>query len=302
MTPRALLPLLVLLAGLAACTAPPPACGLTRLAELPLQGSDGRPMIALPIAGQTAHMVIDTGLSGVALTPAAVARLGLRRNRAHRVSMAGVGGASSAFPAIVTGLAIGPATLPPFDAAVLPATRDHPAGPGADGLLGTAVLRQFDIDLDMPQHRVTFYRGTPCPHVPLPMPGPATVLETAQTAPQLHLVLRLELDRQPHLAMLDTGARRSLVIRSATTLSAAALLADRRVILSGVGPGRTMARLHRFDSITIGSDSFARPYLVVLDDPGLEASVVLGTDYLALRRMFISYSTDRLYIQRPPPH
>lgn len=291
-----------LLLALAGCATPRGACGLAKVAELPLLASDGRPMIEVPIAGRPARLVIDTGLAGIALTDAAVARLGLRRDTTRRFRLAGIGGSSSALPARVTGLAIGTEALPDFDAAVLPAARAEPAGPGADGLLGTAVLHRFDIDLDMPRHRIAFYRGRPCPGVKLPMPGPATVLETAQTEPQRHLVLRLEIDGQPHLAMLDTGARRTLVSRQATTLSEAALAAGRPIILTGVGPGQVLARQHRFDSITIGFDSFARPSLVVLDDPGIEASVVLGTDYLALRRMFISYSTDRLYIQHPPPH
>ena len=40
----------------------------------------------------------------------------------------------------------------------------------------------------------------------------------------------------------------------------------------------------------------------MLDDPELEFDIVLGMDYLQLRRMFISFSTNRLYIQRPPAH
>ncbi|MBN8890539.1 MAG: hypothetical protein BGP12_06315 [Rhodospirillales bacterium 70-18] len=293
-----------LLAGLlAACAAPaaPGQCGLTLASRLALQPRGGLPMLSVGINGHTARMVLDTGAAGMVLNQEAVIRLGLRSDPRAVIGISGVGGESHQFAAIVTGLRLGGLALPDQRAAVLSAGLKPLDGERPDGLLGMDVLRRFDLDLDLPHSQLTLYRGRPCPDQPLPMPGPATVVEAAITN-QGHLVMRAAVDQRPVLALLDTGARATVLSARAAGVPAGVLAADPPATLVGVGPAPVIARRHRFASATIGGETFADPVLIVLNDTPPDHDLIVGMDYLHARRLWISPAAGRIYVQRPPPH
>lgn len=57
------------------------------------------------------------------------------------------------------------------------------------------------------------------------------------------------------------------------------------------------APLHTFDAFRIGHEQFNHPRMGVVDFPAAEADMLLGEDYMHLRRFWLSYSTHKLYIQ-----
>jgi predicted aspartyl protease len=294
---RALLPALGLLAALSACTALPTTCGLTQVADLPLLAGDRQALVDIGINGHTAHMLLDTGAGHSVLTRAAAMRLGLRMKPGVITASQGVGGITRDFAVTVTGLRLGALALPDRQTDVVPTRLSAPGGAtGPDGLLGMDILGMFDLDLDFARQHLTLYRGPACPDVPLPMPGPATVVETALT-PQGHLVMRAALDGRPVLAMLDTGSQHSVVTARAAALSPEALAADPPVNLFGVGPGTAAARLHRFASITIGRETTPAPRLVVLDAAPSDYDMIVGMDYLSGRRLWISAASGKIFLR-----
>jgi predicted aspartyl protease len=284
-----LLPLL-----LAACGNPH--CGLTPVATLPIALTRAQPLVEIGINGHTARVLLDTGAAHSVLTRAAAMRLGLRMKPGVITASQGVGGISRDFAVIATDLRLGALAL---GDRVTDVVRDRigvPGGPGPDGLLGIDILRAYDLDLDFARRTLTLYRGPACPDVPLPMPGPATVVETALSA-QGHLVMRAALDGRPVLAMLDTGSQHSVVTARAAALSPAELAGDRKVTLFGVGPASADAYLHRFASITIGRQTIRDPRLIVLDSAAPDYDMIIGMDYLAGRRLWISAATGRIFLR-----
>lgn len=289
-----LLLLALLLPLLAACGNT--TCGLTKVAELPLITANRQALVDIGINGQTARLLLDTGAGQSVLTRATAMRLGLRMKSGVVVPTHGVGGTSRDYPVIATDLRLGALALPDRVTAVVPDRIGTPGGSNPDGLLGMDILRAYDLDLDLAQHRLTLYRGPACPKVPLPMPGPATVVETALTA-QGHLVMRASLDGRPVLAMLDTGAQHSVVTTRAANLSPAALAADPIVSLFGVGPNSAAAHMHRFTSITIGRETIPTPALIVLNSTPPDYDMVIGMDFLSDRRLWISAATGRIFLR-----
>lgn len=292
--PNPLLLISLLLPLLAACATP--SCGLTQAASLPLHIANHQPLVDVGINGQTARMLLDTGAAHSVLTRAAAQRLGLQMKPGVVTASQGVGGISLDYAVTATGLRLGPLALPDRQTDVVPTRIGTPGGSAPDGLLGLDILRQFDLDLDFAAQRLTLYRGPACPHTPLPMPGPATVVETALSA-QGHLVMRAALDGRPVLAMLDSGSQHSVVTNRAAGLSQETLAADRPVHLFGVGPGMATAHLHRFTSITIGRETIANPLLVVLNTTPPDYDLIVGMDYLSGRRLWISAASGKIFLR-----
>lgn len=292
-----ILALVLLLPLLAACGNT--ACGLTPVAELPLHAENRQALVDIEINGQPARMLLDTGAGHSVLTRAAAMRLGLRMRPGTIIASQGVGGISRDFAVTATGLRLGALALPDRLTAVVPGRLGTPGGTTSDGLLGMDILRDYDLDLDFARQHLTLYRGPACPDTPLPMPGPATVVETALTA-QGHLVMRAALDGRPVLAMLDTGSQHSVVTTRAAALSPEALADDPKVKLFGVGPGSAAAHLHRFASITIGRETIPAPLLIVLDSTPPDYDMVVGMDYLSGRRLWISAATGKIFLRTAP--
>ena len=79
---RLILPLLLLLLGLAGCAAPDN-CALVPLADMPLDLRQNLMFVTAGIAGKPVRLLVDTGAERTVLTEATVARLGL----AHAASV-----------------------------------------------------------------------------------------------------------------------------------------------------------------------------------------------------------------------
>jgi predicted aspartyl protease len=284
-----LLPLL-----LAACGNPH--CGLTSVATLPIALTRAQPLVEIGINGQTARMLLDTGAAHSVLTRPAAMRLGLRMKPGRISNLEGVGGATRDIPVIATSLNLGGLSLGDRVTDVVPTRIGTPDGANPDGLLGMDILSAYDLDLDFGDRRLTLYRGSACPTVPLPMPGPATVVETALST-QGHLVMRAALDGRSVLAALDTGTQHSGVTARAAALSPAQLAGDRKVTLFGVGPGSAGAYLHRFASITVGGQTLRDPLLLVFDRTPPDFDMLIGMDWLAGRRLWISTGTGRIFLR-----
>lgn len=305
---RHFLAVVCLALGLAACAADPvriqpgplpPGCALTPIASAPLIPERNFMLVPVRIDGQDATMLLDTGAETTTVTPAAAERLGLPADGKQPSMLRGVSGNVRSQNVLVRELSLGGQVV---RAAKSAGVGDLPPFPGVSppvaGLLGADVLAGFEAEIDLPGRTLTLYRAVGCNGF-TPWPQAAAVPFRKQRGGLV--ILDARVDGRRVRAMLDTGARTTLITReTAETLgvSAAALDQDRRTNGVGIGLASIAFRQHRFAELGVPGDLVAGMTVDVADMrlPGVE--MLLGADYLSLRHVWISYSTGRVFLLR----
>ena len=144
------------------------ACEMTRLATVPLMVADGRILVALEINGHEATFQLDTGAARSVVTPEAVHRLGLPRDRWVGSTIGGIGGIERRSVADTTSLTLAGIALRHRDAARDRCSRSscsarrRAGGRIIDGLLGRDFLSEFDVALDVGARTMTLWRVQGC--------------------------------------------------------------------------------------------------------------------------------------------
>jgi len=291
-------------------------CKLEKLGETPVETHSRLVLVPVGIDGRTVRLVIDTGTERTLLTADAASRLRLDTDMEHGTRSWGVGGPTAFFDAKVDNFELAGLELPVHSVGVgdLDVT---PLQGGADGVLGTDVLRWFTVDLDAPDGRMTLYRGEPCWLKAPPWPEAATALEGVRVNryslqyPR-RLLLPIEVDGVKAMAVLDTGSQSSAVTQAFADrlgVSQTALKSDPAILVSGAGPDSVKAPLHRFHSLRVGAWVATDPVLPVLDLPHeVEQRPeitdrlwqgLIGQDFLHGHRLWFSLAGWQVFISRP---
>jgi predicted aspartyl protease len=299
--PRAL-PALLLAASIAACAAAPPArvadgCVMKRVAALPLHDARNFMLAPVRLNGRAALFVVDTGAEASTLTPQAAQALHLPSDPDHNNVLLGISGPVRTHnvrvhrmeigDVIRTDQSFGLGEMPAFPGQRLPVV----------GLLGTDVLAQYELELDLPDGRMSLYAPHGCAGF-TPWPD-AVVVPFARTRTGLAFVDAV-VDGSTVRALLDTGARTTLLARETAAslgVSAAALADDPPRVGIGIGMGNVDFRQHRFAELGLpGAMERDMPANVAeMRLPGV--AMLLGADYLGPRRIWISYATGRLFLR-----
>ncbi len=284
----------MLLLLLSACAGgPPAACRLEKLAELPVRTLGNVPVLLAQINGRDAILVVDTGSDATVLTRTAARRLGVAEP-AERRRLTGAGGPADVGVARLDTLGLGGVVIPGARALL----GDAPAPP-LDGVLGIDVMVGFEVELDVPRGRMALYRARPCPDARPGWDGPYAQLGVQQQAGSGHMFVPVELDGQPLRGMLDSGASRSTL--SLQTAGEAGLRGRRLAALPS-GRGQAMnaegivVRLAPFRSLRVGADVLEAPVLAIVDLPPLAGDLLVGSDYLATRRVWLSFRLGRVFV------
>lgn len=295
---------LLLLAGLLIPGAARAACMVDSKAAIPMNLVGGVITVPVEVNGITATFILDTGALRSIVTEAAVHRLDLARDEWVGTTMSGIGGIETRPNADPRSLTLGGVPLVrrtlthdnSLTVGVLP--RTHAGNLVIDGMLGRDFLSLFDLDLDMPGRRLTLYHVQDCSGRFLPWRGdyatvPATFLD------QDAVVVPLTLDGTPLHALLDTGASASLVAAPGMFrlgLQPASLAADPADEVAGLGPHMVTMHRHAFHSLRVDDQSIDSPVIWVapvhlrpIED------MLLGADWLANRRVWISFATRQLF-------
>jgi Aspartyl protease len=140
-------------------------CTVVADAQMPLVASFGRFTTPVITDEQPLMMLVDSGAGGSALSPRTAASLHLETDTDRRVRLNGVGGQLDVqYPVILHSLRFGSVTLENYD--VLTANIERPErendAAAPVGLIGTDLLSRFDVELDLPNHRMTLYRVSSC--------------------------------------------------------------------------------------------------------------------------------------------
>lgn len=288
--------------GLAACADPAPAtllagCTLQQRAAIPLRSARNFMLATVSLNGHDVTMVVDTGAEATTLTPQTVALLHLPAD-GHGSLLRGVSGSVRSANARLHHLAIN-GMIVGSDLSV--GVSEMPAFPGVHpavaGLLGTDVLAHYEVELDVPDRRMALYTEHDCSGY---SPWPRAVAVPFQRTPSGLAFVAAQVDGRNVRAMLDTGARTTLMTRE-TAMSlgvSAAMLADaasRNGI--GIGMGSIAFRQVRFAEIGLAGD-LQRDMSVNIAEmslPGID--MLLGADYVDARHAWISYGTGRLFLR-----
>ena len=135
------------------------------------------------------------------------------------------------------------------------------AGRPIAGLLGRDFLSLFDLDLDLPDHRMTLYDVHGCDAWFLPWTTPYAAIPASMPMAAA-LVVQVLVDGRPLRALIDTGASSSLITASGMfRLGVMTGIADARSCRQwrGVGPAPVPMHLHRFAELRVGPDVMRDP-------------------------------------------
>ncbi len=284
------------------------ACDVDHQATVALQVSGGVITVPVEVNSITATFILDTGAQRSVVSEAAVQRLGLARDQWVGTTMRGIGGIDRRPNADPRSLSLGGVALvrrtvthdTSLTVAALPlSTAENRT---IDGLLGRDFLSLFDLDLDVPAHRITLYRVRDCAGRFLPWPGDYAAISIAFTAEQA-IIVPVTLDGKILRALLDSGASSSLVAAPGIYklgLDPAILSADPSGQIAGLGSRVLTVHRHRFSGLQVGNQTVETPSLWV--EPlrlSPIADMLLGADWLAARRVWISFATRQLFVAAP---
>jgi hypothetical protein len=283
-------------------------CVVDNKASIAVQVGGGSITVPVDVNGLAASFILDTGAQRSVVTQEAVQRLGLARDQWVGTTMRGVGGIERRPNANPRSLSLGGVKLvrrtlnhdTSLTVGVLPGTRG--GGRVIDGLLGRDFLSLFDLDLDLPNHRLTFYQVAGCAGRFLPWAGNYVGLPVTMPAADA-IIVPVELDGKPLQAMLDTGATASLLAAPGIYrlgLTASSFAGDPADQISGLGPRLVTAHDHRFSALRVGNQVIDRPVFWVEPirlTPFVD--MLLGADWLAGRRIWISFATKQLFVAAP---
>jgi predicted aspartyl protease len=302
---RATLALVALLC-LAACAADPGArradgtCPLTHLAEMPIETRGNMLFVHAVVGDAPVTLLVDTGAERTLLTEEAVDRLHLPRDFQHATRTFGIGSPTATWDArLPDGIVLGGTRFPVDSVTVGRFGINEVAGGSADGLLGADILLAFDIDLDLPARRVTFYRARrDCPEAVPPWKEPYIGLSGVDTRRD-RLMVPFELDGVRGMGVLDTGAQLSSISQSMAERIGVRpddLSADRTVMAHGAAPDHVPVRIHRFREFRVGPAMLQSPLLPVVPMTGGMGDALVGADFLRGRRVWLSFSTHHVFV------
>ncbi|MBV9735748.1 MAG: clan AA aspartic protease [Acidisphaera sp.] len=259
--------------------------------------------VAAPAAidGTPVTLLVDTGAEGTLVTPDLADALHLPRDNRHLSRLYGPGGELLSANAALRSLRVGPFDLPDrrVNVGALPQNRGN-AGPFG-GILGADILAHFDVDLDIPRGELTFYAVQDCAGRFLPWDAPYGAVPALRSRYDRFLV-SLEVDGTPLSAVLDSGARASVMSEAAAArldVDAQALAGEPAGSGEGIDRNAMTYHRHRFASVRVGAEVFNDQPIEVAPLRLREGDMLLGADFLRTRRVWISYSTGQVFIAAP---
>jgi predicted aspartyl protease len=241
-------------------------------------------------------MVVDTGAEATTVTPAAADALGLTWMSSNDLLL-GVGGAVRGGSVRLNRLQLGTlrASNMALDVGDLPPL-EGPGRPVA-GLLGQDLLGRYDIELDLVRQVMTLYAVPACPGFVPPGYRRADAQAIERAGGGL-LFTSVEINGKTVRALIDTGARSSLLARrTAHGLGVTAAELERDPVATGRGIGSIPVAFqrHRFEEVRIGDVVLHDMTLNVAPLPIAGIDMLLGADWLAGRRVWLSRAAGRLF-------
>jgi len=282
--------LLAAFLGLSACMAP---CDYGQGVAVPVTMRENLPLVPVEVNGNRVPFMLDTGANQTVILAEGARLLQLQTDLLRSSRGTGIAGVSRERNALVARLRFGGHDLRNLTVPVATLSSPIPAA----GLLGGDVLSVAEVDLDLPAGRATLHDRRRCRMAALPWQGEAIPFAPA---PAGLVVIDVALNGLPLRALFDTGASLTVARRDlapALGLDEAALARLPAGIAHGAGSeaGAPM-RLMPGAVLRVGGETVPLPLLGLVDLPDRPFDLILGRDYIAARRVWISHAERRLYV------
>jgi predicted aspartyl protease len=275
-------------------------CRPIRLVELPVTPMGNVPTVTLRVNGAPVSFLFDTGAERTILGAAAAKRLRLDAHYEYARRLRSLGGAMAGGDARLASLGSGGLAMTNFRVLVGPVSLPPVAGKPLDGLLGADFFTGFEVDLDLAHRRITLYEPPPCA---IAGPDWSVPYDTIEANRSLHdrLFFPVRLDGHQLAALIDTGAQLTTLdadSAAAVGVTGTTLAQDPVTTLRGAAAEMVKSRAHRFAELQIDGQSL-RDQTIMVAKLGLQdADLVLGADFLRWQRVWLSYRSHRIFLER----
>ena len=249
---------------------------------------DGRILVPVLVEGRGLSLLVDTGGASTTIKWERVADLGLTAKSTMR-KLAGVAG--TMLNSFITGEDFRIGELRVANKPMYLETRPLF---GADGTLAPDILRDYDVEIDLAQDRLSLMSPSRCV-----LDDGAAVIAMEVTKGG-HVRFPVKIDGTTIMATLDTGTMTSLLsIKAAVRLGIYPNSSKLTLVRS---PGRYRIYDYPFESLEMGGVKANHPNINIASDefiPGGAGDLILGIDALRRMRITIAYSQNKLYIRGP---
>jgi tetratricopeptide (TPR) repeat protein len=284
-------------------------CQLQQLGVLPVDMQDLRPLVRAKIDGVEARFLLDSGsfYSSISRDAAARYHLPLTSMGLDDFSVQGLGGSEAAQRTTVKNFNF--LGMPLHDIPFLVFGQD--AGSDVAGLIGQNVLRISDLEYDLADGTVRFFKPVGCDRQPLAYwatKTPYSFVELqSMDAVDPHLRTTAMINGQSVTVWLDTGASRSVLSLRAAARAGITPSSPGVKFLGigyGIGPAPVKMWDAPVDSFQIGGEKVAHTHLLIADYQPRDSEgyvsggfpdLTLGDDFFLSHRIYVAYSQKRLY-------
>jgi predicted aspartyl protease len=276
-------------------------CGTSRVGGITVATLRNAPIVTVVANGAPVTLLLDTGAEWTILTPAAAKRVGAQTPRIEfDRQIRGLSGSLATNEVELRSFTAGGTTIPWRRVRVAPLNMPSVFSGPLDGVLGADTLSSFDIDLDLPHHRVAFYGKQSCPSAAPAWAEPYATIPVRKSFSN-HLSFPAQLDGRQIDTFIDTGAQLSVLATKAALalgVTETALSGDRATVTLGAAAERLNSHLHRFSHMEVGGEVVRNPALIIADVSLKDADLVLGIDFLASHRIWLSYGSQQIFLAR----
>jgi tetratricopeptide (TPR) repeat protein/predicted aspartyl protease len=298
------------LAALSLAMAPASAnCQLQQVGTMPVDMQGLRPVVSTKINGMEARFMLDTGsfFSTIWRDAATQYRLPIAPVPGGSFSIAGLGGRENAHLATAQSFDFFGLHLRNTKFLVIDQTVDS----DTLGLIGQDLLRAFDVEFDLANGTVRFFKPVGCEHQPLAywaVSTPYSSVDLGHTDPsEPHLRTTATINGHRVSVWFDTGSPRSMLSLVAAARAGITPNSPGVTFLGlsgGIGPASNQLWSAPVDDFQIGGEKVQHTHLLIRnlepqhaagDMSSWTPDLLLGADYFLSHRIYVAYSQDKLY-------
>ena len=249
--------------------------------------------------GEPAMLEVSTGLGLTSVLPGSVQSLGLPTDPVRRSGFGRPGSGDVRQNVTVRSLRVGGQDWGGRSLAVRPYFMPDGSPPAFDAMIGADLLRETELELDLPARRIAFHARRNCrPGAPPWAPASSVPMEV-QNHGTPFVVARV--NGHPVRALIHTGNNATVMTRRlADQLGLIrADAAGRRVRSHGTDPRVSRGQEVRVDELAVGQEVLRGvPVIATADGTGSSEELVLGQDWLQRRKVWLSFGGRRLFLAR----
>jgi predicted aspartyl protease len=292
--------------------AAPRACVLQKVAELDVVAEPVGPVVLGQIDGKPVRFLLDTGSSFSALFTPAAERLGLR-GFTSKVQLYGVGGEGGAQEVTVRNWQLGSLSAASVNLVLLPSSHTG----SIDGILGSGLLLNHDVEFDLKNGKVRLFMPKDCSGDQVVYWGQAYSVAPIVTPggyAGLAVFVPVQVGGLTIKAMMDTGSTRSALETEIARRAGAAFAANSEHETSyGVGRAGLGLQAVRIGSFAFGEEAIRNTQLMAGQLFAAETTdrttgshfaskisdnqpqMLLGYDFFRAHRVYIAMSQQKVY-------